>query len=124
MNKDGKSGVISKPIEENLTPDFKKKLQEWRIKVIFIESRISSDANYDLFKKQQSITATVPKDSQSSPTKETDGKKIDWNLWKTGLLKLEGQGLKPLPDEKNLPEDFQKKLGEYDDKTCHKVLNI
>lgn len=35
LNKDGKSGGISKPIEENLTPDFKKKLQEWRIKVIF-----------------------------------------------------------------------------------------
>lgn len=64
-------------------------------------------------KKQQSITANVQKDSQSSPTKEGDNKKIDWNLWKTGLLKLEGQGLKPLPDEKNLPEDFQKKLGLY-----------
>ncbi|XP_037026267.1 uncharacterized protein LOC119067416 isoform X2 [Bradysia coprophila] len=94
LNKDCKGGAISKPIEENLTPDFKKKLQEWRI-------------------KQQSITTNVSKDSQSSPTKEGDGKKIDWNLWKTGLLKLEGQGLKPLPDEKNLPEDFQKKLDEW-----------
>lgn len=31
-NKDTKN-IIAKPIEENLTPDFKKKLQEWRIKV-------------------------------------------------------------------------------------------
>ncbi|KAJ6639707.1 hypothetical protein Bhyg_12454 [Pseudolycoriella hygida] len=95
LNKEVKGGVISKPIEENLTPDFKKKLQEWRNK------------------KQQSITTNVPKDSQSSPTKEGDNKKIDWNLWKTGVLKLEGQGLKPLPDEKNLPEDFQRKLDEW-----------
>lgn len=47
---------------------------------------------------------------QSSPTKEGD-KKIDWNLWKTGQIKLEGQGLKQMPDEKDLPEDFQRKLG-------------
>lgn len=47
---------------------------------------------------------------QSSPTKEGD-KKIDWHLWKTGQLKLEGQGLKPMPDEKDLPEEFQRKLG-------------
>lgn len=31
-SKDTKN-IIAKPIEENLTPDFKKKLQEWRIKV-------------------------------------------------------------------------------------------
>lgn len=32
INKDSK-GAVSKPIEENLSADFKKKLQEWRIKV-------------------------------------------------------------------------------------------
>lgn len=62
--------------------------------------------------KQQSQSNTSFKDCQtSSPTKESDSKKIDWNLWKTGQIKLEGQGLKQLPDEKDLPEEFQKKLG-------------
>jgi serine/arginine repetitive matrix protein 2 len=37
-------------------------------------------------------------------------KATDWQLWKTGQIKLEGQGLKMLPDAKDLPEDFQKKL--------------
>lgn len=86
--------------------------------------RVSRSLRDFLFKKQQSITANVSKDSQSSPTKEADGKKIDWNLWKTGLLKLEGQGLKPLPDEKNLPEDFQKKLGSYVEHTHFPVHSI
>lgn len=38
--------------------------------------------------------------------------KIDWNLWSMGQVKLEGQGLCALPDQKDLPEKFQKKLGE------------
>lgn len=65
--------------EDNLSPDFKKKLHEWRVK------------------KQQSVGGET--------------KKIDWNLWKSGQIKLEGQGLIQLPDEKDLPEKFQKKLG-------------
>lgn len=81
------------PNEEHLSADFKKKLQEWRIK------------------KQQKEGSSIPSTSQQqSPTKESE-KKIDWNLWRTGQIKLEGQGLKPMPDEKDLPEEFQKKLG-------------
>ncbi|XP_035773757.1 uncharacterized protein LOC118456784 isoform X2 [Anopheles albimanus] len=74
-------------VEDNLTPDFKKKLSEWRSK------------------------------HQPQSSKEgTEGKKkpiTDWQLWKTGQIKLEGQGLKQLPDAKDLPEDFQKKLSEW-----------
>lgn len=51
--------------------------------------------------------------SSASPTKDAD-KKIDWQLWKTGQIKLEGQGLKQMPDEKDLPEEFQRKLGKHD----------
>lgn len=59
-------------------------------------------------------TTSVAKLPLGSPIKEPDSpKKIDWNKWKTGELKLEGQGLSPLPDQKNLPEEFQKKLGRY-----------
>lgn len=64
-----------------------------------------------IFQKQNSISN--PKDPQTSPTKENEQKKIDWNLWKTGQLKLEGQGLTPMPDQKDLSEDFQKKLGKF-----------
>ncbi|XP_050089662.1 uncharacterized protein LOC126573522 isoform X2 [Anopheles aquasalis] len=74
-------------VEDNLTPDFKKKLSEWRSK-------------------------HQPQSSKES----TEGKKkpiTDWQLWKTGQIKLEGQGLKQLPDAKDLPEDFQKKLSEW-----------
>lgn len=66
--------------EENLSADFKKKLDEWRTK-----------------KSQQS----VKKQPQQQP---------DWQLWKTGQMKFENQGLIALPDAKDLPEDFQKKL--------------
>jgi serine/arginine repetitive matrix protein 2 len=62
--------------EENLSADFKRKLEEWRVK-----------------KGQQ--------------------KKPDWQLWKTGQMKFENQGLIALPDAKDLPEEFQKKLSEY-----------
>lgn len=68
-------------------------------------------------KKQISIVGSHPTQiSPTSPVRDgpTDAKpKIDWNLWKTGQLKLEGQGLTPLPDQKDLPEDFQKKLGKH-----------
>ncbi|KXJ75316.1 hypothetical protein RP20_CCG011976 [Aedes albopictus] len=84
-------------VEENLSPDFKKKLDEWRIK------------HQPPLKKDQS----QPGSSKDSPT---DGKKkpvTDWQLWKTGQVKLEGQGLTQLPNAKDLPEDFQKKLSEW-----------
>lgn len=71
--------------EENLTADFKRKLEEWRIK-----------------KSQQSMKDTSKKQQQSP----------DWQAWKTGQMKFENQGLIALPDAKNLPEDFQKKLSE------------
>lgn len=69
--------------EENLSADFKRKLEEWRMK-----------------KGQQSM-------------KETGKKQTDWQLWKTGQMKFENQGLIALPDAKDLPEDFQKKLSKY-----------
>lgn len=72
--------------EENLTADFKRKLDEWRTK-----------------KSQQSIKENSKKQQQSP----------DWNAWKTGQMKFENQGLIAFPDAKNLPEDFQKKLSKY-----------
>lgn len=70
--------------EENLSADFKKKLDEWRTK-----------------KSQQSLKESSKKQQQPTP---------DWHLWKTGQMKFENQGLIALPDAKDLPEDFQKKL--------------
>ncbi|XP_011191751.2 uncharacterized protein LOC105218093 [Zeugodacus cucurbitae] len=93
------NNLSAKLLEENLTPDFKKKLRKWRVK------------------KQISVSGPHPTQiSPTSPVRDgpTDAKpKIDWNLWKTGQLKLEGQGLTPLPDQKDLPEDFQKKLEQW-----------
>uniref|UniRef100_A0A182PSG8 Uncharacterized protein n=1 Tax=Anopheles epiroticus TaxID=199890 RepID=A0A182PSG8_9DIPT len=74
-------------VEDNLTPDFKKKLNEWRT-------------------KHQPGSSKELVDSKKKPI-------TDWQLWKTGQIKLEGQGLKQLPDAKDLPEDFQKKLSEW-----------
>lgn len=71
--------------EENLSADFKKKLDEWRTK-----------------KSQHSTKESSKKQSQQP----------DWQLWKTGQMKFENQGLIALPDAKDLPEDFQKKLSE------------
>lgn len=114
QSKSPSTPLSSKPIEENLTADFRKKLQEWRIKVmesIIIQANILFNVDIRCNQKQQSQSNSSVKDMQSSPTKEGD-KKIDWNLWKTGQIKLEGQGLKQMPDEKDLPEEFQRKLGE------------
>ncbi|XP_050067887.1 uncharacterized protein LOC126556597 [Anopheles maculipalpis] len=74
-------------VEDNLTPDFKKKLNEWRTK------------------HQPGMSKDIV-DTKKKPI-------TDWQLWKTGQIKLEGQGLKQLPDAKDLPEDFQKKLSEW-----------
>lgn len=70
--------------EENLSADFKKKLDEWRNK-----------------KSQQSLKEHSKKQQP------------DWQLWKTGQMKFENQGLIAMPDAKDLPEDFQKKLSKY-----------
>ncbi|XP_055381222.1 uncharacterized protein LOC129611848 isoform X2 [Condylostylus longicornis] len=83
--------IPPKFLEENLSADFKKKLHKWR-------------------NKKPETTSLVTRDNFTSPLK---GEKIDWNLWKTGQLKLEGQGLSPLPDQKSLPEEFQKKLDQW-----------
>ncbi|KAL9693135.1 hypothetical protein quinque_012420 [Culex quinquefasciatus] len=83
--------------EENLSPDFKKKLEEWRIKHQPPQP-----------KKEPSTSAS--KDSLTEPKKKPV---TDWQLWKTGQIKLEGQGLTQLPNAKDLPEEFQKKLSEW-----------
>lgn len=76
--------------EENLSADFKKKLDEWRNK-----------------KSQQSLKKQQP----------------DWQLWKTGQMKFENQGLIAMPDAKDLPEDFQKKLSKIIKNNFNKMLN-
>ncbi|XP_013116324.2 uncharacterized protein LOC106093733 isoform X1 [Stomoxys calcitrans] len=97
------SNFSAKLLEENLTPDFKKKLQKWRVKKQASIGGIHGAPVSPLSPKETNASCSnVPKDA-----------KIDWNLWKTGQLKLEGQGLKPLPDQKDLPEEFQKKLEEW-----------
>lgn len=75
--------------EENLSADFRKKLDEWRI-----------------MKNQQQQAAGVTKDTQK--------KQPDWQLWRTGQMKLDNQGRMALPDTKDLPEDFLKKLSKYE----------
>ncbi|XP_055596472.1 uncharacterized protein LOC129746666 isoform X2 [Uranotaenia lowii] len=86
-------------VEENLSPDFKKKLDEWRIKHA-PQSK----------KELQPSLAALPKELHGDQKKKPT---TDWQLWKTGQIKLEGQGLAQLPNAKDLPEDFQKKLSEW-----------
>lgn len=95
------SNFSAKLLEENLTPDFKKKLQKWRVKKQASIGGIHGPP----------VSPLSPKEASTSCSNVLKDAKIDWNLWKTGQLKLEGQGLKPLPDQKDLPEEFQKKLG-------------
>jgi hypothetical protein len=79
--------------EENLSADFKKKLDAWR-----------------MMKNQQS---QQQQQQQSGAIKSDNSKKhLDWQLWRTGQMKFDNQGLIALPDTKDLPEDFQKKLSE------------
>jgi len=90
--------MSTEQLEQNLTPQFKKKLHKWRA-------------------KQQNSNCYATSEPASSPTTKSQSggdlkPKIDWNLWSSGALKLEGQGLCSLPDQKDLPEKFQKKLGE------------
>lgn len=99
------SGLASKPImEDNLPAEFRKKLLEWRAKKSM--SSIKEGETVTSFNAK----ATSPTGSSTSGS-APENKKIDWQLWKTGQIKLEGQGLIQMPDEKDLPEDFQKKLG-------------
>lgn len=97
------SNFSAKLLEENLTPDFKKKLQKWRVKKQASIGGIHGPP----------VSPLSPKEASTSCSNVLKDAKIDWNLWKTGQLKLEGQGLKPLPDQKDLPEEFQKKLGKW-----------
>ncbi|XP_017055680.1 uncharacterized protein LOC108097704 isoform X2 [Drosophila ficusphila] len=89
-------------LEQNLTPQFKKKLHKWRAK-----QQNCSGGSYE-------PAASPTAKSQSGEVKP----KIDWNLWSTGQMKLEGQGLCALPDQKDLPEKFQKKLEQWNRLKC------
>ncbi|KAH8416686.1 hypothetical protein KR222_007070, partial [Zaprionus bogoriensis] len=96
--------MSTEQLEQNLTPQFKKKLHKWRA-------------------KHQNATCYTTSEPASSPTaKSLSGgdikPKIDWNLWSSGALKLEGQGLCALPDQKDLPEKFQKKLEQWNRLKC------
>ncbi|KAH8278762.1 hypothetical protein KR018_008907 [Drosophila ironensis] len=91
-------------LEQNLTPQFKKKLHKWRA-------------------KQQNCSGSSFSEPGVSPTTKSQSQgdvkpKIDWNLWSTGQVKLEGQGLCALPDQKDLPEKFQKKLEQWNRLKC------
>ncbi|KAH8312234.1 hypothetical protein KR044_009932, partial [Drosophila immigrans] len=96
--------MSTEKLEQNLTPQFKKKLHKWRA-------------------KQQSSNSYASSEPASSPTAKSQSggdlkPKIDWNLWSSGALKLEGQGLCSLPDQKDLPEKFQKKLDQWNRLKC------
>ncbi|XP_043654381.1 uncharacterized protein LOC122620812 isoform X2 [Drosophila teissieri] len=92
-------------LEQNLTPQFKKKLSKWRAK----QQNCSAG----------SIASSEPAASPTAKSQSGDVKpKIDWNLWSMGQLKLEGQGLCALPDQKDLPEKFQKKLEQWNRLKC------
>ncbi|XP_017124065.1 uncharacterized protein LOC108143972 isoform X1 [Drosophila elegans] len=92
-------------LEQNLTPQFKKKLHKWRTK-----QQNCTGGSYASLEPAASPTAK----SQSGEVKP----KIDWNLWSMGQVKLEGQGLCALPDQKDLPEKFQKKLEQWNRLKC------
>ncbi|XP_016987087.2 uncharacterized protein LOC108050101 isoform X1 [Drosophila rhopaloa] len=97
--------VSTAQLEQNLTPQFKKKLHKWRAK-----QQNCPGGSYASSEPAASPTAK----SQSCEVKP----KIDWNLWSMGQLKLEGQGLCALPDQKDLPEKFQKKLEQWNRLKC------
>lgn len=104
------NNLTTKFLEENLTPDFKKKLQKWRVKKQASIGGIQSQAIPHTTTAKENLTASA---SVTPTGVKENNNKIDWNLWKTGQLKLEGQGLSPLPEQKDLPEEFQKKLGKF-----------
>uniref|UniRef100_A0A1A9Z9N4 Uncharacterized protein n=1 Tax=Glossina pallidipes TaxID=7398 RepID=A0A1A9Z9N4_GLOPL len=104
------NNLTTKFLEENLTPDFKKKLQKWRVKKQASIGGIQSQAIPHSTTAKENLTASA---SVTPTCVKENNNKIDWNLWKTGQLKLEGQGLSPLPEQKDLPEEFQKKLEQW-----------
>ncbi|XP_017848978.1 uncharacterized protein LOC108604159 isoform X2 [Drosophila busckii] len=98
--------MSTEQLEQNLTPQFKKKLHKWRAK------QQSSNASSSCYTEPAcSPTAKSLSGGDLKP-------KIDWNLWSSGALKLEGQGLCSLPDQKDLPEKFQKKLEQWNRLKC------
>ncbi|XP_022224907.2 uncharacterized protein LOC111075742 [Drosophila obscura] len=100
--------MSTEQLEQNLTPQFKKKLHKWRAKQ-------QSCASPSYGTTAEPLTASSPTArSQSGEVKP----KIDWNLWSMGQMKLEGQGLSALPDQKDLPEKFQKKLEQWNRLKC------
>ncbi|KAH8232290.1 hypothetical protein KR032_003730 [Drosophila birchii] len=94
-------------LEQNLTPQFKKKLHKWRAK----QQNCSAGAYASSDPPAASPTAKSQSSGEVKP-------KIDWNLWSMGQVKLEGQGLCALPDQKDLPEKFQKKLEQWNRLKC------
>ncbi|XP_017036930.1 uncharacterized protein [Drosophila kikkawai] len=96
-------------LEQNLTPQFKKKLHKWRAK-----QQNCSGGAYSSDPPAASPTAKSQSSGEVKP-------KIDWNLWSMGQVKLEGQGLCALPDQKDLPEKFQKKLEQWNRLKCAPV---
>ncbi|KAH8283940.1 hypothetical protein KR054_005497 [Drosophila jambulina] len=94
-------------LEQNLTPQFKKKLHKWRAK----QQNCSGGAYSPSDPPAASPTAKSQSSGEVKP-------KIDWNLWSMGQVKLEGQGLCALPDQKDLPEKFQKKLEQWNRIKC------
>ncbi|XP_032592946.1 uncharacterized protein LOC6563949 isoform X2 [Drosophila grimshawi] len=96
--------MSTQQLEQNLTPQFMKKLTKWRA-------------------KQQNSNCYASSEPAASPTAKSQSggdlkPKIDWNLWSSGLLKLEGQGLCTMPDQKDLSEKFQKKLEQWNRLKC------
>ncbi|BFF91129.1 uncharacterized protein DMAD_09485 [Drosophila madeirensis] len=98
--------MSTEQLEQNLTPQFKKKLHKWRAKQQTCVSPYATTT--------EPLAASPTARSQSGDVKP----KIDWNLWSMGQMKLEGQGLSALPDQKDLPEKFQKKLEQWNRLKC------
>lgn len=100
-----------KLLEENLTPEFKKKLEKWRLmKQSSVHGTTTAGAQQINSMSCGNNSSAFTEIGGSNATGNSGGR-IDWNLWKIGQFKLEGQGLSVLPDQKTLSEDFQKKLG-------------
>ncbi|EDW24393.1 GL24126 [Drosophila persimilis] len=97
--------MSTEQLEQNLTPQFKKKLHKWRAK---------QQSCAGPYATNEPPAASPTARSQSGEVKP----KIDWNLWSMGQMKLEGQGLSALPDQKDLPEKFQKKLEQWNRLKC------
>lgn len=80
-----KKTCIQQPSGENLPADFKKKLQEW-----------------------EKIKKGV-----KDPPQDSSKKKIDWSLWKTNANLKQDLPQLGQPDNRQLSDDFLKKLEEW-----------